>query len=93
MKKIVSLLFIGVCLFGMAMPAGAQIGFGVKGGLNLAGAPSTDVKEATKGSTGFFIGPMVELTVPIIGIGVDGALLYSQKGSKIDGENATQQGV
>ncbi|KAA6339110.1 hypothetical protein EZS27_012945, partial [termite gut metagenome] len=42
---------------------------------------------------GFFIGPMVELTVPIIGIGVDGALLYSQKGSKIDGENATQQGV
>ncbi|KAA6338747.1 hypothetical protein EZS27_013271 [termite gut metagenome] len=93
MKKIVSLLFISVCLFGMAMPADAQIGFGVKGGLNLAGTPSTDFKDATEGSTGFFIGPMVELTVPFIGIGVDGALLYSQKGSKIGGESATQQGV
>ncbi|KAA6324715.1 hypothetical protein EZS27_025991 [termite gut metagenome] len=93
MKKIFKLLFIVACLFGLTIPAGAQIGFGVKGGLNLASAPSTNVKETTKGSTGFFIGPMAELTIPIIGIGVDGALLYSQKGSKIDGESATQQGI
>ena len=33
--------------------------------------------------TGFFIGPMIELQVPIIGIGVDASVLYSQKGLKV----------
>ncbi|KAA6347749.1 hypothetical protein EZS27_004773 [termite gut metagenome] len=91
MKKIVRLLFIVACLFGMAMPAGAQIGFGVKGGLNLSRAPKTET--SANGKVGFFIGPMAELTVPIIGLGVDGALLYSQKGGKIEGESAVQQGI
>ena len=31
-------------------------------------------------TTSFFIGPMVEATVPLLGLGIDGALLYSQKG-------------
>ena len=34
-------------------------------------------------TTGFFVGPMVEFTLPIVGLGVDGALLYSQKKVKI----------
>ncbi len=33
-------------------------------------------------TTSFFIGPMVEATVPLLGLGIDGALLYSQKGEK-----------
>ena len=31
-------------------------------------------------STGFFIGPMAEFTIPIVGLGIDGALLFSQRG-------------
>ena len=34
-------------------------------------------------STGFFIGPMAEVTLPIIGLGVDGAVMFAQRG---DGE-------
>lgn len=30
--------------------------------------------------TGFQIGPMIETTIPLIGIGLDAAILYSQKG-------------
>ena len=37
MKKIFGALMIAVCI-GMAMPAQAQIHFGVKGGLNLSKA-------------------------------------------------------
>ncbi|KAA6320758.1 hypothetical protein EZS27_029511 [termite gut metagenome] len=91
MKKIVKLLCIAVCIFGMAMPVGAQIGLGVKGGLNLSRAPKTTV--GANGKVGFFIGPMAELTIPIIGLGVDGAFLYSQKGGKIEEESAVQQGI
>ena len=41
-------------------------------------------------STGFFFGPMAEITIPVIGLGVDGALLYSQKGDKMEGLDTTE---
>ena len=61
MKKIFGALMIAVCI-GMAMPAQAQLHFGVKGGLNLSKASFSDVKENFKKDnfTGFFIGPMAE---------------------------------
>ena len=46
-------------------------------------------KDFKENSTGFFIGPMIEASVPIVGLGVDGALMYSQRGS---GE-LKQQGI
>ena len=88
MKKWITLFTVTVCL-AMAMPAKAQIKFGVKGGLNLASASLSDAWDA-KGNadnyTGFFIGPMVDITIPIIGLGVDGALMYAQKGTKFSYE-------
>ena len=61
MKKIFGALMIAVCI-GMAMPAQAQIHFGVKGGLNLSKASFSNVSENFKKDnfTGFFIGPMAE---------------------------------
>ena len=47
MKKIFGALMIAVCI-GMAMPAQAQLHFGVKGGLNLSKASFSDVKENFK---------------------------------------------
>lgn len=91
MKKIFGVLMIAVCCLAMAMPAQAQlIKFGVKGGLNLTKLKLAGMKE---NSTGFFIGPMAEVTIPIIGLGVDGALLYSQKGDKEDGVDMKQAGL
>ena len=83
MKKLLSILMVAVALM-MAAPAQAQlIKFGVKGGMNFSKL-DTDVKswyDAKERSTGFFIGPMAEVTLPILGLGVDGALMYSQRGS------------
>jgi hypothetical protein len=64
MKKIFGALMIAVCI-GMAMPAQAQLHFGVKGGLNLSKASFSDVKENFKKDnfTGFFIGPMAEFNI------------------------------
>lgn len=74
MKKIFSVLMVAVALM-MAAPAQAQlIKFGVKGGLNMS-----KIDWGKENSTGFFIGPMAEITLPIIGLGIDGALMYSQK--------------
>ena len=92
MKKIFSALMIAVCI-GMVMPAQAQLHFGVKGGLNLSKASFSDVKENFKKDnfTGFFIGPMAEFNIPVVGLGIDASLLFAQRGIKISdgGEEAT----
>lgn len=84
MKKIIGVLMIAVCV-GMAIPAQAQINFGVKGGLNLSKASLSDVPGNFKKDnfTGFFIGPMAEFNIPIVGLGVDASLLFAQRGIKV----------
>ena len=47
MKKIFGALMIAICI-AMAMPAQAQIHFGVKGGLNLSKASFSNVSEIFK---------------------------------------------
>ena len=93
MKKIFSAFIMAVCCLAMAMPAQAQlIKFGVKGGLNLSKLSfSKEAKDILKSdnTTGFFFGPMAEVTIPVVGLGVDGALLYSQRGEN----DWKQQGI
>ena len=91
MKKIISVLMVAVALM-MAAPAQAQlIKFGVKGGMNFSELDfdKKSLGEVNESSTGFFIGPMAEFTLPIIGLGIDGALMYSQRGKA----EAKQQGI
>ena len=91
MKKFFSVFMIAVCCMVLAMPAQAQlIKFGVKGGVNLSKLKLEGMKD---NSTGFFFGPMAEITIPVIGLGVDGALLYSQKGDKMEGLDMKQSGL
>lgn len=90
MKKIIGTLFVAVAALFMAMPAQAQIKWGVKGGVNMAKIDWNGGINGNKdNSTGFFIGPMVEFTLPVVGLGLDGALLYSQRGE----DEFKQQGV
>lgn len=86
MKKIISTLFVAVALmFTGVQSAQAQFGWGVKGGVNMSKMDPEEGPESDN-FTGFFIGPMAEFTLPIVGLGVDGALLYSQTGLESDGE-------
>lgn len=67
-----------------AVPAGAQIKFGIKGGLNITDMSfSKDVVNASN-QTGFFIGPTVKIKIPIVGLGLDVSALYDQRSAEID---------
>ncbi|WP_321519369.1 porin family protein [uncultured Bacteroides sp.] len=90
MKKIFSIFLVAVCLF-IATPMQAQIKLGVKGGVNLANADFSGLKSnfKTENMNGFFIGPMVDINIPIVGLGLDGALLYAEKGTKFTYSNET----
>lgn len=98
MKKILSLVFMVAAMM-YATSANAQVKFGLKGGLNVTSMSfSEDIFDASN-KTGFFVGPMVKVTVPIVGLSFDAAALYDQKEAdvKYDDEfgktNVKQQSI
>ena len=71
------------------MPSQAQVSFGVQAGLNLTNvsdfAPTqAGIENAIKNKAGFFVGPTIKFTLPIVGLGVDAAALYDQREAKIE---------
>lgn len=78
MKKVLSIVFLVAAML-FAANANAQIKFGLKGGLNVTSMSFSEEVFAASNKTGFFVGPMVKVTVPIVGLSFDAAALYDQK--------------
>lgn len=84
MKK--KTVFAAIALAAVAwQPASAQINFGVKAGLNInkmdiSGGHNLD----SDNRTGWFIGPTAEVKIPLVGLGVNGALLFDQRKTKFN---------
>jgi hypothetical protein len=75
--------FLVIIAIMASMTATAQVKLGVKGGLNVTSmSMSSSVFDASN-RTGFFIGPTLRFTLPIIGLGVDASALYDQRDAKI----------
>lgn len=92
MKKITCMAAFAAALL-FAAPAQSQISWGFKGGVNMGNKDLTILKDKEaaldmSNYTGFFIGPKAEVRIPIIGIGVEAAALYANKGMTI-AENET----
>ena len=88
MKKLMMILLVAVAV---AMPSQAQVKFGLKGGLNLTNMTFSEsgAKDAVKNKAGFFVGPTVKFTLPVVGLSLDAAALYDQRSAKYEGSNET----
>lgn len=85
MKKLFTLIVLVAATY-FAVPANAQLKFGIKGGLNITDMSlSNDVFE-TSNRTGFFIGPTIKFTLPIVGLGIDVSALYDQREGEVNVE-------
>lgn len=89
MKRVFFILMLAI---GAISTAQAQFSWGIKAGVNLIEADFSNLESNidTKNLTGFQVGPMIQFTVPVIGIGLDAAVLYSQTGFELKGENYKQ---
>ncbi len=75
------LLIVLLVLFSQAV--NAQIKFGAKAGLNVIDMKfKSDVVKADN-RAGFFVGPTVKYTLPVLGLGVDASALYNRRNVKI----------
>ena len=89
-KYQLSLLFV-ICYLLFSVSATAQsIHFGVKGGVNNSEFNLDDVP--TKSGYGWFVGPTLKVNI-LSFLGVQGAVLYSQSNSKVDGTNIKQKSI
>ena len=90
MKKLFTMV---VLLATMAVAAQAQLKFGVKGGLNLTSMKfDKDVVDPSN-QAGFFIGPTIKFTLPVVGLGIDASALYDQRSAKLADETVKQQSI
>ena len=94
MKKLFAVVLMAVAF---AMPSKAQFSWGTQAGLNMS---NVSVKEAVddaggavKSRTGFFVGPTVKFTLPIIGLGIDASALYDQREGKSGDETIKSQSL
>lgn len=92
MKKIFTTLMVVAALF-VATTTQAQIKLGVKGGLNVTNMSiSSDVIDKSN-QTGFFIGPTVKFTLPLVGLGIDAGAFYDQRDAKLNDEKISQKSI
>lgn len=94
MKRFFLLLSI-IGLFASA-PAVAQFKLGIKAGVNLPERPTLSVSELKsdiEGSTGWFVGPTAKFIFPVVGLGFEANVLYSQANVEIEGQNVQSQSI
>ena len=71
------LVVLSLCL---SLPMAAQVRLGVVGGLNLSKVSFAQLPDCSSSNrTGWYLGPKVQLNIPVIGIGLDVAAEYSQR--------------
>ena len=91
MKKLFAVVLMAVAF---AMPSKAQVSWGIQAGLNMSNVSVKDaannVSGAVKSRTGFFVGPTVKFTLPIVGLGIDASALYDQREGKVENGNQTE---
>lgn len=83
MKKYVSLIMLAVAMM-FAQQADAQLQFGVKGGLNVSSISFNQDLFDSSNRSGWFLGPTMKLSTPILGLGLDASALYEQKSSQVE---------
>ena len=94
MKKIFAVVLLAVAF---AMPSKPQFSWGIQAGLNMSNISVKDAADnagtAVKSRTGFFVGPTVKFTLPLVGLGIDASALYDQREGKAGDETIKSQSI
>lgn len=90
MKKLIKLFFVAVAIM-LAVPANAQVKFGLKGGLNVSNMSLSHEVLESSNRMGFFVGPTLKVTLPLTGLSADISALYNQSEAKLDDKTVSHK--
>lgn len=86
MKKIFTTAVLAAAMLFSANSAEAQVKFGIKGGLNVTSMSLDSKVLDAENRAGFFFGPTLKFTLPVVGLGIDASALYDQREAKAKAE-------
>lgn len=85
MKKVFSLALLALTvLFSIPAHADEPLKIGVKAGLNVSDFHFSSEVFDKSNQIGWFIGPTVKFTLPIVGWGMDASVLYDYRSAKLN---------
>lgn len=91
MKRLLISLLVPVLTWFAAMPAQAQVSFGINGGVQLMEMNyNADVLRSSN-RVGYFIGPTVVFSLPVSALSVDVAALYNRRDLRFYDNTFTQE--
>lgn len=85
-----SLLLIATIGLFQQTNAQSPVDFGIKGGLNFANLAGSD--DDLDSRTGIHAGLVIDFTLPLLPIGIESGIYYSQKGAEVSFEGITATG-
>ena len=93
MKKLYMSLAIMALTMLTAISAQAQVSWGLRAGANIVNMKMSSDILGSKNNAGFFVGPTVKFTVPIVGLSFDASALYDQRTAKVvdDANSITEE--
>ena len=92
MKKMMKIAVLATALT-LSVNASAQVKFGLKGGINTSEVFVNDNVWKTDNRLGFFVGPTMKFTLPIVGLGMDISALYEKRESKMKSDDGAHSSV
>ncbi len=90
-KKYVILVMAVAILF--AAPASAQVKCGVRGGVDVTSLKFNKSVFDESNRAGFYIGPTMKFSLPVIGLVVDASAVYDQRSAKVTEESTASKGT
>lgn len=85
MMKRIAMFLVAVAMVAAAYGQSTGLRFGVKAGVGLNKLSFDEEVLETSNRTNFNVGVMAEWETPIIGLGLDGAVLYARRNGEIKG--------
>jgi hypothetical protein len=92
MRKLLS-LFVVIMAMMFATQAKAQVKFGLRAGADVTNMSISEKVFNTSNRAGFFFGPTVKISLPVIGLGVDASALYDNRTTDVKDENEESQTI
>lgn len=83
MRKLQVFLLVAVAILFTA-PASAQVKLGIKGGIDATSLKLNESVFDESNRVGFYVGPTLKFTLPLVGLGVDASALYDQRSANVE---------
>lgn len=84
MRKLIKTTLLAVVLMFTASSAQAKMfSWGIKGGVNVTSMSIDSKVFDANNRAGFFVGPTVKFSLPLVGLGIDASALYDQREAKM----------